>query len=106
MFRNVPQNEFIDISTLSEISKLKGELLLWILYPYKSNETLEHKYYQIPQELFVNEFAKTKEILKNATLALPDTPELQDIKKLVLNRDKIICKTRKYYRRIKSHKST
>ena len=23
--------------------------------PYKSNETLEHKYYQIPQELFVNE---------------------------------------------------
>ena len=23
--------------------------------PYKSNEVLEHKYYQIPQELFVNE---------------------------------------------------
>ena len=22
--------------------------------PYKSNETLEHKYYQIPQELFIN----------------------------------------------------
>lgn len=74
--------------------------------PYKSHETLEHKYYQIPQELFVNEFAKTKEILKNATLELPNTLELQDIKKLVLNRDKTIGRTRKYYRRIKSHKST
>ena len=28
--------------------------------PYKSNETLEHKYYQIPQELFVNEKYKKK----------------------------------------------
>ena len=28
--------------------------------PYKSNETLEHKYYQIPQELFVNEKYKNK----------------------------------------------
>lgn len=28
--------------------------------PYKSNETLEHKYYQIPQELFVNEKYKHK----------------------------------------------
>ena len=28
--------------------------------PYKSNETLEHKYYQIPQELFVNEKYKIK----------------------------------------------
>lgn len=28
--------------------------------------------------------------LKNITLELPQTPELQDIKKLVLNRDKII----------------
>lgn len=27
---------------------------------YKSNETLEHKYYQIPQELFVNEKYKNK----------------------------------------------
>lgn len=38
----------------------------------------------------VTNYAKTKEILKNTTLELPDTPELQDIKKLVLNRDKII----------------
>lgn len=28
--------------------------------PYKSHETLEHKYYQIPQELFVNEKYKNK----------------------------------------------
>lgn len=28
--------------------------------PYKSTETLEHKYYQIPQELFVNEKYKNK----------------------------------------------
>ena len=28
--------------------------------PYKSNETLEHEYYQIPQELFVNEKYKNK----------------------------------------------
>ena len=28
--------------------------------PYTSNETLEHKYYQIPQELFVNEKYKNK----------------------------------------------
>ena len=28
--------------------------------PYKINETLEHKYYQIPQELFVNEKYKNK----------------------------------------------
>ena len=28
--------------------------------PYKSNETLEHKYYQIPQELFVNKKYKNK----------------------------------------------
>ena len=38
----------------------------------------------------VTNYAKTKEILKTITLELPDTPELQDIKKLVLNRDKII----------------
>ena len=38
----------------------------------------------------VTNYTKTKEILKTATLELPNTPELQDIKKLVLNRDKII----------------
>ena len=38
----------------------------------------------------VTNYAKTKEILKTATLELPNTPKLQDIKKLVLNRDKII----------------
>ena len=38
----------------------------------------------------VTNYAKTKETLKNITLELPQTPELQDIKKLVLNRDKII----------------
>ena len=31
----------------------------------------------------VTNYAKTKEILKTTTLELPDTPELQDIKKLV-----------------------
>ena len=38
----------------------------------------------------VTNYAKAKEILKTATLELPNTPELQDIKKLLLNRDKII----------------
>ena len=38
----------------------------------------------------VTNYAKTKEILKTTTLELPNTPELQDIRKLVLNRDKII----------------
>ena len=38
----------------------------------------------------VTNYAKTKEILKTTTLELPNTPELQDIKKLVLNRDKLI----------------
>ena len=38
----------------------------------------------------VTNYAKTKGILKTATLELPNAPELQDIKKLVLNRDKII----------------
>ena len=38
----------------------------------------------------VTNYAKTKETLKNITLELPEVPELQDIKKLVLNRDKII----------------
>ena len=28
--------------------------------PNKSNETLEHKYYQIPQELFINAKYKNK----------------------------------------------
>ena len=28
--------------------------------PYKSNETLENKFYQIPQELFVNSLYKNK----------------------------------------------
>ena len=38
----------------------------------------------------VTNYAKTKEILKSTTLELPNTQELQDIKKFVLNRDKII----------------
>lgn len=38
----------------------------------------------------VTNYPKTKETLENTTLELPDTPELQNIKKLVLNRDKII----------------
>ncbi len=48
------------------------------------------------KNLFVEEFkkvtnyTKTKEILKTTTLELPNTPKLQDIKKLVLNRDKLI----------------
>lgn len=38
----------------------------------------------------VTNYAKTKETLKNITLELPEVPNLQEIKKLVLNRDKII----------------
>lgn len=38
----------------------------------------------------VTNYAKTKETLKNITLELPEVPELQDIKKVVLNRNKII----------------
>lgn len=40
----------------------------------------------------VTNYTKTKETLKNITLELPQTPELQDIKKLVLNRDAKIAK--------------
>lgn len=42
------------------------------------------------QDKKVTNYAKTKEILKTTTLELLNTSELQDIKKLVLNRDKII----------------
>lgn len=38
----------------------------------------------------VTNYAKTKETLKNITLELPEVPELQDMKKVVLNRNKII----------------
>ena len=38
----------------------------------------------------VTNYAKTKETLKNITLELPEVPELQDIKKIVLNKNKII----------------
>lgn len=38
----------------------------------------------------VTNYAKTKETLKNITLELPEVPGLQDIKKMVLNRDKLI----------------
>ena len=38
----------------------------------------------------VTNYAKTKETLKNITLELPEVPGLQNIKKMVLNRDKLI----------------
>lgn len=53
-------------------------------------EETNRKHMSVEKFKQVTNYAKTKEILKTTTLALPDTPELQDIKKLVLNRDKII----------------
>ena len=53
-------------------------------------EETNRKHMSVEKFKQVTNYAKTKEILKTTTLELPDTPELQDIKKLVLNRDKII----------------
>ena len=53
-------------------------------------EETNRKHMSVEKFKQVTNYAKTKEILKTTTLALSDTPELQDIKKLVLNRDKII----------------
>ena len=50
----------IDISTLSGISKLKGELLLWILYPTNQMKHWSINTIRIPQELFVNKKYKNK----------------------------------------------
>ena len=48
-------------------------------------EETNRKHMSVEKFKQVTNYAKTKEILKTTTLALPDTPELQDIKKLVLN---------------------
>ncbi len=53
-------------------------------------EETNRKHMSVEKFKQVTNYAKTKEILKSTTLELPDTPELQDIKKLLLNRDKII----------------
>lgn len=53
-------------------------------------EETNRKHMSVEKFKQVTNYDKTKEILKITTLELPDTPELQDIKKLVLNRDKII----------------
>ena len=53
-------------------------------------EETNRKHMSVEKFKQVTNYSKTKEILKSTTLELPDTPELQDIKKLVLNRDKII----------------
>lgn len=53
-------------------------------------EETNRKHMSVEKFKQVTNYAKTKEILESTTLELPDTPELQDIKKLVLNRDKII----------------
>ena len=49
--------------------------------PYKSNETLENRYYQIPQELFENSLYKDKltsdsKILYAFITVFSDTPNL------------------------------
>ena len=66
--------------------KSKGFNLERGLYVEKTNR----KNLSVEEFKKVTNYAKTKEILQNTTLELPDTPELQNIKKLVLNRDKII----------------
>lgn len=53
-------------------------------------EETNRKHMSVEKFKQVTNYSKTKEILKSTTLELPDTPELQDIKKLVLNRDRII----------------
>ena len=66
--------------------KSKGFELERGLYVEETNR----KHMSVEKFKQVTNYAKTKETLKNITLELPQTPELQDIKKLVLNRDKII----------------
>lgn len=39
----------------------------------------------------ITNFEKTKEILKNIKLELPDVPDIKDIRKVMINRDEKIC---------------
>ena len=55
-------------------------------------EETKRKHMSVEKFKQVTNYAKTKEILKNITLELPETPEIKDIKKLVLNRDEKIAK--------------
>ena len=55
-------------------------------------EETNRKHMSVEKFKQVTNYAKTKEILKNITLELPETPEIKDIKKLVLNRDEKIAK--------------
>ena len=64
MFRNVLQNKinwYFD--TFRNFKTERGTIVIDFI-PYKSNETLVHKYYQIPQELFddllIQQFRKYK----------------------------------------------
>ena len=55
-------------------------------------EETNRKHMSVEKFKQVTNYAKTKETLKNITLELPETPEIKDIKKLVLNRDEKIAK--------------
>ena len=60
MFRNVLQNKINWYFDTFRNFKTERRTIAMDFIPYKSNETLEHKYYQIPQELFVNKKYKNK----------------------------------------------
>lgn len=53
-------------------------------------EETERNHLSVEKFKQVTNYAKTKEVLNNITLELPKVPELQDIKKVVLNRNKLI----------------
>ena len=60
MFRNVLQNKFNWYFNTFRNFITERRTIAMDFIPYKLNETLEHKYYQFPQELFVNEKYKNK----------------------------------------------
>lgn len=55
-------------------------------------EATEREHYSIEKYKQITNYENTKEVLKNITLELPETPEIKDIKKIMINRDERIEK--------------
>ena len=53
-------------------------------------EDIERKHYTIEEYKKITNYENTKELLKNIKLELPETPDIKDFKKLMLNRDEKI----------------
>ena len=53
-------------------------------------EETKRKHYSVEKYKEITNFRKTKEVLKDITLELPEVPDIKDIKKVMLNRDEKI----------------